>query len=206
MPPCDHEEADTRLCIHIQDSLEKGAQMIYVRTADTDVIVIIAGVFFELQATYPGLNIWVAFGMGKRFQYYHINTICSSLGEPKCQALPFYHAFTGCDTTSQFFGKGKKSAWDAWKAFPSDTEAFQWVIKNPFQALEISSPEFELLEHFTCVLYDRTTTTSKVNELRQELFSRRAKMMENIRPTQVNYASYSFTLLSCTVSFLNRQL
>ena len=169
--------------------------MIYVRTADTDVIVIIAGVFFELQATYPGLNIWVAFGMDKRFQYYHINTICSSLGEPKCQALPFYHAFTGCDTTSQFFGKGKKSAWDAWKAFPSVTEAFQWVIKNHFQALEISSPEFELLEHFTCVLYDRTTTTFKVNELRQELFSRRAKMMENIPPTQVNYASYSFTLL-----------
>ena len=110
MPPCDHEEADTRLCIHIQDSLEKGARMIYVRTADTDVIVIIAGVFFELQATYPGLNIWVAFGMGKIFQYYHINTLCSSLGEPKCQALPFYHVFTGCDTTSQFFGKGKKSA------------------------------------------------------------------------------------------------
>ena len=80
-----------KLCIHIQDSLEKGARMIYVRTGDTDVIVIIAGVFFELQTTYPGLNIWVAFGMGKRFQYYHINTICSSLGEPKCQALPFYH-------------------------------------------------------------------------------------------------------------------
>ena len=82
MPPCDHEEADTRLCIHIQDSLENGARMIYVHTADTDVIVIIAGVFFELQATYPGLNIWVAFGMGKRFQYYQSTQYAAALVNP----------------------------------------------------------------------------------------------------------------------------
>ena len=79
----------------------------------------------KLQATYSGLDIWVAFGMGKHFQYYHINTICQNLGEPLCQALPFYHAFTGCDATSQFLGKGKKSAWEAWKSLPNVTDAFQ---------------------------------------------------------------------------------
>ncbi len=42
----DHEEADTRMCIHIQDALQKGAKKILVRTVDTDVIVILAGHFF----------------------------------------------------------------------------------------------------------------------------------------------------------------
>ena len=87
MSSCDHEEADTRMCIHIQDSLEKGAKVILVRTVDTDVIVILAGAFFQLQSTFPGLEIWVAFGTGKFFRYLHVNKICQDLGEPKCQNL-----------------------------------------------------------------------------------------------------------------------
>lgn len=46
MSHCDHEEADTRIAIHIKDSLEKGARAILVRTVDTDVIVIIASCCF----------------------------------------------------------------------------------------------------------------------------------------------------------------
>ena len=46
MSSCDHEKADTRMCVHIKDCLEKGARVLFVRTVDTDVIVIIAGFFF----------------------------------------------------------------------------------------------------------------------------------------------------------------
>ena len=186
MVQCDHEEADTRIAIHIEDSLRNGARTILVRTVDTDIMVIIAGVFFKLQATYSGLDInCVAFSMGKHFQYYHINTISQNLGEPLCQALPFYYAFTGCDTMSQFLGKGKKSAWEAWKSLPNVTDAFQFIAQHPFHVLELSSATFQLLEHFACILYDRTTSITKVNELRQELLSKRSKSMESIPPTQV---------------------
>ena len=51
MVQCDHEEADTRIAIHIEDSLRNGARTILVRTVDNYVMVIIAGVFFKLQAT-----------------------------------------------------------------------------------------------------------------------------------------------------------
>lgn len=60
--------------------------------------------------------------------------------------------------------KGEKSAWEAWKSFPSVTEA-----------LEESPPVFQLLECFTFVLYDKTTSISEVNELRQDLFSQEGK-------------------------------
>ena len=39
MAPSDHEEADTRMCVHIKDSLEKGARVVSVQTVDTDVII-----------------------------------------------------------------------------------------------------------------------------------------------------------------------
>ena len=51
-----------------------------------------------------------AFGAGKNFRYVYINALCNALGEEKSVALPFFHSFTGCDTTSGFFGKGKKSS------------------------------------------------------------------------------------------------
>ena len=46
------------------------------------------------------------------------------LGVQKCHALPIFHALTGCDVMSSFSGKGKKSAWQAWSAFPEVTTAF----------------------------------------------------------------------------------
>ena len=49
MMECDHEEADTRICVHIMDALDNGAKKVYVRTVDTDVIVVLVGVFSELQ-------------------------------------------------------------------------------------------------------------------------------------------------------------
>ena len=58
---------------------------------------------------YPGANISLGFVTGKHFQYYSINSICQQLGEPKSTALPFYHAFTGCDITSQFFLEKEKN-------------------------------------------------------------------------------------------------
>ena len=119
--------------------------------------------------------------------YYSINTICQALGPEKSKALPFFHAFTGSDTTSQFHGKGKKSAWDAWKSYQEATMAFVHITEQPFQQLMIlQSQWFDILERFTCVLYDKSTTLSHVNELRQEMFSRKSKTMENIPPTQVN--------------------
>ena len=113
MPNCNHEEADTRMVIHILHALEQGLKKIQVCTVDTDVIVILIRALFELTITQPFADIWIAFGIGKDLRFYSINVICATLGEPRSRALPVFHALTGCDTTSAFKGKGKKSAWQA---------------------------------------------------------------------------------------------
>ena len=79
--------------------------------------------------------------------------------------------------TSHFFGKAKKSTWDAGTSYPSITQMFQAVMMKPFKKLKVTS-EFEALERYTCVIYDKTTLLSQVNDLRKELFSRKPRLIE----------------------------
>ena len=67
MPSCNHEEADTRLVVHILHALEQRLKRIEVCTVDTDVIVILVGVFVALTRAQPLADIWIAFGMGKDY-------------------------------------------------------------------------------------------------------------------------------------------
>ena len=133
MPESDQEEADTRICLHVADAAQKGERMIMIRTIDMDVIDILIGIYFQLAKLHPGIQLWVAFGKGKNSRYFHINSICSELGEDRCCALPFFHAFTGSDTTSQFFGKdaGKLGRpfhlWQKHSRILLWTHLIQWV-------------------------------------------------------------------------------
>jgi len=113
MGQCNHEEADTRIVVHIRHALERGAESVLVRTVDTDVVVILVGKFHDLLAYNQRAKLWVAFGMEHHFSLMYVNKICSTLGESKSRAIPVFHTFTGCDCTSQFCGIGKKTAWRA---------------------------------------------------------------------------------------------
>ena len=76
--------------------------------------------------------------------------------------------FSGSDATSQFSGKGKKSAWKAWKTHPAATAGYTSTSQDGFVRLEFTSAAFRLIERFTCIMYDSTTSYDKVNDLRQE--------------------------------------
>ena len=155
MPSCNHEEADTQLVVHILHTLEQGLKSIEVRTIDTDVIVILVGAFVELTRVQPLADIWIAFGMGKDFRFYSLNALCSALGDSRSRALPVFHALTGCDTTSAFRGKGKKSAWQAWQAFSEVTETFQYLADHPFEHLSAESGHFRKIERLIVILFDK---------------------------------------------------
>ena len=53
MPISDHEEADTRMCLHVLHAVSKGAQNVLVSSVDMDVIVILVGIFHRLREAYP---------------------------------------------------------------------------------------------------------------------------------------------------------
>ena len=78
-----------RIAVHIQHALEQGMKIIQVRTVDTDVVTILVGAYFNLVRTHPEVEIWVAFGTGKRFCFYNINAIFSAL--VKLNQEPYTH-------------------------------------------------------------------------------------------------------------------
>ena len=45
LSPCNHEEADTRLFLHVKDALKKGFRTVMVKANDTDVLVIAVATF-----------------------------------------------------------------------------------------------------------------------------------------------------------------
>ncbi|KAG7170274.1 hypothetical protein Hamer_G016077 [Homarus americanus] len=93
---CTHEEADTRIFVHVAHMVSVGYKVM-VRTMDSDVVRLVVSVAAKLDT-----EIWVAFGTGNNFHYIAAQLIAESLGYEKTRALPVFHAFTDCDTVSSF--------------------------------------------------------------------------------------------------------
>ena len=146
---------------------------------------ILVGKFHDLLAYNQRAKWWVAFGMGGHFSLMNVNEICSTLGESKSRAIPVFHAFTGCDCTSQFCGIGKKTAWRAWELHGQVKPALERIVTHPFQQLTVSSEIFQKLERFTVIIYDKSSPLDSVNDTRLMLFSKRNRDLDNTPPTQV---------------------
>lgn len=65
LQPCTHEEADSRIFLHVAHLASSGLKIILLRTVDSDVVVIAIVLFFELNVS----ELWVAFGTGTNLQY-----------------------------------------------------------------------------------------------------------------------------------------
>ena len=102
--------------------------------------------------------IWLSFGTGSHLQYIPVHEVAAEMNQRICTTLPVFHALTGCDTVSAFCGRGKKTGWNTWKAFPEVTNAFE-----------------ELL------LMQNSLRFSK--SIRKHLFTRKGRALENLPPT-----------------------
>jgi hypothetical protein len=105
MPSCNHEEAGYRLVTDIVHALKSGFNSIMVRRNDTDVVIILTGHFYFREMC-ADVKLWVAFGIDKHFALHNINDWCQENCFGLCHSLSIFHAFTGCDTTSNFLTKG----------------------------------------------------------------------------------------------------
>ncbi|KAJ8394095.1 hypothetical protein AAFF_G00049000 [Aldrovandia affinis] len=175
LAPCSHEEADTRILLHVQDAVRQGYTKVSIRTVDNVVILAVAAAG-RLDID----ELWVAFATGKNFRYLAAHEMAVALGPNKCRGLPFFHAFTGCDTVSCFGGRGKKTAWETWKAYDEVTDevttAFCTLAATP--TISTVDDYMDSLERFVVLLYDRTSSQEHVNEARKHLFTQRSRSIE----------------------------
>ena len=127
LSPCNHEEADRRMMVHVADAVQKGLTKVLLRTVDTDVVVIAIAVSQPLNIS----ELWIALGVGKNMRFLLVHEIASSLGPEKSKALSMFHSSTGCDTVSSFSGKDKKTAWKTWLSYHEVTNAFNLQSDRP---------------------------------------------------------------------------
>ena len=59
LQPCTHEEAETRLLLHVAHCTRQGMRKVAIRTVDTDVVVLAIGHFSSLDID----ELWVSFGV-----------------------------------------------------------------------------------------------------------------------------------------------
>ena len=100
---CNQEEADIRMFLHVKHATSNAV----IKTVDTEVVIFAIFCFKLLKIN----KLWIEFGVAGNTRYISIHVAVSSLPQSQtmCASLPFFHAFTGCDTVSSFFGIGKKS-------------------------------------------------------------------------------------------------
>lgn len=178
LAPCTHEEADTRILLHLQDAVQQGYSKVSIRTVDTDVVVLAIASANRLNIS----ELWIAFGVGKNFRFIAAHEIAKALGSDRCVALPMFHAFTGCDTVSCFGGRGKKTAWGTRTTYGDVTPAFCALgsMPDPRAIDEWMQP----LERFMVLLYDRTSTEEGVNKARKQLFREKGRAIDGLPHTQ----------------------
>lgn len=172
---CNHEEADSRIFVHSLNCLQNNLKKILIKTVDTDVIIL--AIFYQYQ--HQQQDVWIEFGIGKNLQYVSCMEISNNLKD-KCLGLPFFHAFTGCDVTSAFFGKGKRKCWEAWEAFLDITDTFKELTLHPKQP---SAEQMHMLEKFVIFLYDKHSEAQSLDVCRMELFTKKNRSIENLPPT-----------------------
>ena len=178
--PCNHEEADSHLLLHTAHCLATGHEQIMVITVDSDMIVLAIFAAAALNPLYKLEKLWVEFMVGKKRCYIPAHELASMMGPEKARAMPIFHAITGCDTISKFKGKKKKTAWETWNAFPEVMQAFLSLMDER----ELSRDNFNIIQHYMCIMYSRTSKYMKVNEARRFMFAQGNKAFEVIPPTE----------------------
>ena len=175
LTPSNHEEADKRIFLHCHHASINGLKFLMISTVDSDVVVLAVHFFNKLDLT----QLWIKFGVGEHKQYIAVHEIVLSLGPEICAGITFFHAWSGCDTTSAFEHYGKKSHWKTWMEFPRIRKTFQ-KLSTPAQ---LDADDCKELNIFQLKVYHHGRPEENLDEARKNLVFNQACPPEKLPPT-----------------------
>eukprot|EP00794_Sanderia_malayensis_P012433 gene12433-13718_t len=156
---CNHEEADMRLLLHANYAANVH-QRIIIKSSDNDVFLLCIAMQHTIHK-----ELFMMTGTGNKFRCVPIKPIVRVLGENLSKYLPGFHAFTGCDSNSSFYGKGKVKAWKVLQTHPRFTESFSSLGRS------FPPPDrlINELNKYVCLLYG-DVVSGDVDECRYQIF------------------------------------
>ena len=131
-----HKEADAHVVRHlISVSKCRMFDTIVVYSSDTDVLLLSLAYHHHCEFESSTCTVFCKIGLSPSSKIYHVNVNSQAISLITCQALPFLHAFTGCNTVSSFFNHSKKKMWEAWHKYPNHYSLTQ-IFKTPIGTTE----------------------------------------------------------------------
>ena len=106
---------------------------IVIRASDTDIAVIALAHIDQFNQ--ENKLIWMETGQisNNTLRYINLTKIHGCLGSTLSQALPAFHAFSGCDYEAAFYGKGKKKPFAILKKCKQTQAAFASLESKSFE-------------------------------------------------------------------------
>ena len=108
---CTNEEADSRIIRHAINLGVNNYIEVSIQTVNSDVVVLSFG-YGNIVKDHGVETFSLVYG--PKETYLHVFDNLSYFGEDICRALPYFHALTGCDTTSSFYQLGKAKFRKRW--------------------------------------------------------------------------------------------
>ena len=144
------------MLLHANHAVSNGYSTVIIRSPNTDVALLAAVLLPDISA-----RILFRTGTKQRTCFINVNAGAAKLGREVCSALPGLHAFTGCDTTSSFAGKGKTAALKLVQVNDNLREA----MTNLGQSFTVTPETLLGCVLFVCALYGRPDEVD-ANEVR----------------------------------------
>ena len=85
LAPYSHEEADTRVLLHVADAVQNGMREMAIRTVDTDVVVLAVASFNNINPD----ELWIALRTGSSLRYIAVHQLAAAR---QCATIPIFHA------------------------------------------------------------------------------------------------------------------
>ena len=169
------------MILHVKDNiLLRDNKKIVIRSSYSDVVIIKISYMTQFKNYSENVTVTIDFGSKPSRRFIDINASHEHVGESIALALPFFHTFSGCDSTTSFYKKSKTILFNAWmKSSNRDsiTEAFQMLSWQP--SPEIIKHCIVILEAYVAEFYGSKQICNDLNVLRWKLF--KASSSNNIR-------------------------
>ena len=179
------EEADTRICLHARVAAETGSKCIVVSSPDTDVLVLLLHHRNDICVD----RLFFLTGRGGKHanlsRFIPIHNIYDQLSKEQLSILLAVYCLTGCDTTSSFWGHGKKAAFRIMMSKSGDYQDLALLGKSR----DIRTPEKIAATRFVGTLY-REKNCNSLNTLRCEKASGKCFLAKKLPHTHDRFPLY----------------
>ena len=202
------EEADQKIVRHALHCTKENYAIVKIHSIDYVLILLIYYVAQQMDIDAFRTNLF--FKMVSSFNtWYDIISLINEMEIDICKALPFFFAYTGCDTVSSFHSKGKCTIWDHWMKSEIKDEITRTFIKLGSLPQSIEIDEINTLETFVKSVYfgnSQEIKDSSLNKLGKiQFISSASNNMRKIAPSSSSLnmhalkASYQagFVLVEC---------